>query len=89
MLIVALAFPDALVVASVFVRSPTTTFASVIPAFVRASSIAFWISSFVRSFVASIALMAASTTTLTSATFSASVFGILAMVLLYPLLFHS
>ena len=41
MLIVAFAFPDAVVVASVFVKSSTTTFDSVMPALVRASSTAF------------------------------------------------
>ena len=62
-------------------RLPTTTFASVTPAFVSASSTAFWISACVSSLVASNALTAASTTTFASATFSASDFGNFPIVL--------
>ena len=74
--------PDALEVASVLVRPPTSTVTSVIPALANAVSITFWMLSLVVSLVAVIPVSASCTTFLAAATFSSSDSGSFAIVLL-------
>ena len=78
----AFTLPSAFDVAACFLKSPTCAVTSVIPAFFKASFIALSTFSLVRSLDASISAIAVETTAFASATFSASVFGSFAIVLL-------